>query len=457
MKPVWTLSRKIGLLAMVVSSLVVLIASLLSAFAQYKSAMEQMDQQLNVLSKVTAFNIASSSMFADERAATNVLKALSVDSSIISARLMTANRNKLASYHRGSAGVAGSIKNLATEVLWLEEPVGNLYLEVDTSALREKLYRQIELTLAMALVALFVIGFFVQWFTNVMTLPLRKLSEVADQVGAKNDYGARAPITDGRDEVYQLAFSFNTMLDRIQLQDVELRRQQQVLAQEVVDRTSALREKTALLLEVHHRVKNNLQVITSLLRMETSRSEHQPTKAVLKDMQGRIRSMALLHETIYRKGTFAAIDLGSYIGQIASESLKTLLIGAGTVSLRLDFGAVQVGLDQATPCGMLVTELLANCLKHGFPEGRTGEISISLALLKKTNIWRLRVSDNGIGLPADFEARRQRSLGLQLVGDLAAQMSGALHIESGSRAVFTVDFTVDEPKPLVITLGGLAP
>lgn len=220
---------------------------------------------------------------------------------------------------------------------------------------------------------------------------------------------------------------------------------------------AALRERTALLLEVHHRVKNNLQVINSLLRLESFRSMDAPTKSVLQDMQGRVRSMALLHETIYRKGTFAAIDLGSYVGQIASESLKSMQVNPGAVRLQLDMETLQVGLDQATPVGMLISELMSNSLKHAFPDGRTGEIGISLHPLPEPGQWRLQVSDSGIGLPPDFEERRKTSLGLQLAGDMATQMGGALQVGAGPRAVFTVDFKAQVPAALVINLDGVNP
>jgi two-component sensor histidine kinase len=457
MKARWTLARKISLLAMAVSLLVATVASGFIAFAQYRSSFEQMDRELSVLLKATAFNIASSIMFADQKAAENVLMALSFDPKVIAARLVTKNNKILATYSRGTEFAAKNLKTLTTDVQWLEESVGSLQLDIDTSSLRDRLQRQILLMLGAALVALVAIGILVQWLTGMLTLPLRSLGHIADLIGAKNDYSVRAPLASGGDEVAQLTGSFNTMLDRIQSQDIELRAQQETLALQIAERTTSLREKTALLLEVHHRVKNNLQVISSLLRLETSRSEHKATKAVLKDMQGRVRAMALLHETIYRKGTFAAIDLGGYIGQIASEALKSLLVSAGTVQLRLDMGSVQAGIDQATPCGMLVTELVSNCLKHGFTEGRTGEISVALSPLSEPGVWRLRISDNGIGLPADFESKRKNSLGLLLVEDLAGQMGGKFHIGAGPKAVFTVDFTVVAPAPLVITLGGLAP
>jgi PAS domain S-box-containing protein len=222
----------------------------------------------------------------------------------------------------------------------------------------------------------------------------------------------------------------------------------------LLDLQTSLREKSALLLEVHHRVKNNLQVIGSLLRLESFRSTDAPTKSVLQDMNSRVRSMALLHETVYRKGTFAAIDLGSYVGQIAGESLRSLQTNRGAVQLVLDMGTLQVSLDQATPAGMLVSELVSNCLKHAFPEDRAGEICIKLLPLKESGYWRLQVRDSGIGLPADFEDLRKTSLGLQLVGDMAVQMGGTLHIGSGSQAVFTIDFKAEVPAPLVMSLDG---
>ena len=144
--------------------------------------------------------------------------------------------------------------------------------------------------------------------------------------------------------------------------------------------------------------------------------------------------------------------LGRYIGQIASQSVNTLQTVPGTVQLRLDLGSVQVGLDQATPCGLLVSELVSNCLKHGFPQGRTGEIWIELTPLSEPQLWRLRVRDTGVGLPEDFEVRQKNSLGVQLAHDLAVQMGGALDVGTGSEAVFTVDFRDERPEPLVINL-----
>lgn len=232
------------------------------------------------------------------------------------------------------------------------------------------------------------------------------------------------------------------------------------------DLRQALSDRNALLMEVHHRVKNNLQVITSLLRLEAGRNADAPTKVVLADMQGRIRSMALLHESIYRAGTYAAIDLAAYVGEITTQAFRSLQTGPGAVRLRLDLGSVRAGLDQATPCGLLLTELVSNTLKHGFPEGRRGEVCVSLRPIvgapptpgNSGDQWCLRVSDNGVGLPADFAARQQESLGLQLVQSLTDQLGGSLAVGLGldaggtSGASFAVTFSVTKLAPLVMAV-----
>jgi two-component sensor histidine kinase len=124
--------------------------------------------------------------------------------------------------------------------------------------------------------------------------------------------------------------------------------------------------------------------------------------------------------------------------------------GNRVVQLQLALEALQVGMDQAIACGLLVNELISNCFKHSFPEGGTGEVCIALQPTSQSGMWRLRVSDTGAGLPADFEERRKTSLGLQLVSDLANQLGGTLTIDSmpGQGATFTVLFKAQEPAAL---------
>lgn len=211
-------------------------------------------------------------------------------------------------------------------------------------------------------------------------------------------------------------------------------------------------EKESLIKEVHHRVKNNLQVISSLLRLESRRSLQPDSKAVLGDMQARIHAMALLHETLYRSGSFASVDLGNYLRQLANQALQAQRTDSNTVQMELDLGSVQVGMDQAISCGLLTNELISNSLKHGFPTGATGIVRIDLQRLGSANQWQLRVSDDGVGLPENFEEKRHGSLGLQLVEDLVRQIGGELKITQNQDkgAAFTVNFLAIEPAPLVM-------
>ncbi len=203
------------------------------------------------------------------------------------------------------------------------------------------------------------------------------------------------------------------------------------------DALGSLHEKEALLKETHHRVKNNLALIASLMRLEAGRSREPETKAVLAGMQARIQSVVLLNETLYKTASYARVDLADYLKQIANHVFRAQNSNSGAVRLVFDLDPIDVETRQAIPCALIVNELLTNSLKHAFADGRSGEIR--LVLKRETNERiRLRVSDNGPGLPADFAARQSRSLGLQLVSDLARQLQGTLEVAPDS--TFTLTF-----------------
>ncbi|MBX7183975.1 MAG: GAF domain-containing protein [Vicinamibacteria bacterium] len=222
---------------------------------------------------------------------------------------------------------------------------------------------------------------------------------------------------------------------------------QRARAEEALSRS--LHEKEALLQEVHHRVKNNLQVIASLLRLETGRAGESSTRVVLKEMQGRIRSMALLHETLYRTGNFARVDLADYLRQLANQLFRMQNTDASRVRLEFDLGTALVDIDQAIPCGLIVNELLTNSLKYAFPGDEEGRVWLRLRCEPEGRL-RLSVEDTGPGLPGDFEARRGSALGLQLVSDLARQLGGTLEVGAGPGASFGVAFT---PHPIATSPG----
>ena len=208
---------------------------------------------------------------------------------------------------------------------------------------------------------------------------------------------------------------------------------------------TALHEKEALLKEVHHRVKNNLQVVASLMRLEADRNMHPAAQAVLADMQNRVLSMALLHETLYRSGRLAQVDLATYLRQLAQRGLSSIGPTEG-VKLRLDLATALVDTDQALPCGLILIELMANALKHGFPHVAAGEVCVELQPVDGGRQLRLRVTDNGVGVPVDFDYTQGHSLGLQLVVDLTHQLQGVFVVSHPAKgAAFTVTFTPMTP------------
>ena len=225
------------------------------------------------------------------------------------------------------------------------------------------------------------------------------------------------------------------------IQDITMRKQAEIALR------SSLKQKDALLREVHHRVKNNLQVVASLLRLEARRAMHDDAIAALNDMQGRVHSMALLYEKLYRSASFDGVDLGGYLRQLTTDAFVTLAATPSSVRLEFDLCAATVGTDCAVPCGLIVNELVTNAVEHGFPDGRHGEIHVSLRPIDGDRRLRLCVRDTGVGLPPDFAARRERSLGLTLVSDLARQLGGTLEIGPQPAAAFAITFPVDAGDP----------
>lgn len=192
----------------------------------------------------------------------------------------------------------------------------------------------------------------------------------------------------------------------------------------------SLHEKEVLLKEVHHRVKNNLQIISSILNLQGGYVDDDPRMLeLLRDSQDRIRSMSFIHESLYQTKNFSQVDLATYIDGLTRNLMMSYSL-SGRVELERDLEPVQLGLDQAIPCGLILNELISNSLKHAFPTNQGGRIHISLKLTDgKVGIT---VADNGVGLPEGFDPERDANLGLQLVSTLIGQLDGRIERISGS-------------------------
>jgi two-component sensor histidine kinase len=201
----------------------------------------------------------------------------------------------------------------------------------------------------------------------------------------------------------------------------------------------ALHEKEVLLREVSHRVKNNLQVVSSLLSLQAGAIEDARLEALFKDSQDRIRSMALVHDLLHHTDTLAQINLAHYATRLIEELARSYAIDPERITLQTRLEDVWVGLDTATPCGLLLHELLSNCFKHAFPEGRSGNVRVELHTTAERSLV-LRVGDTGCGFPDELDFRATDSLGLQLVCTLAEQLQGTIDLERASGSHFTITF-----------------
>jgi PAS domain S-box-containing protein len=208
---------------------------------------------------------------------------------------------------------------------------------------------------------------------------------------------------------------------------------------------AALREKELLLSEVQHRVKNNLQVISSLLNLQAQQIPNEAARAALQESRFRVRSMALVHDMLYRSPTFGRIDIADYVRTLAAQLARAYGTDPARVHVHVDAEPVTIGIDTAIPVGLLLNELVSNALKHAFPNPTdAGDIRVSLRRETDGRLV-LGVRDTGIGLPSDLDWRHPTSLGLQLVNTLAEQLHASLERVATSRGTaLEVDFREPE-------------
>ncbi len=201
---------------------------------------------------------------------------------------------------------------------------------------------------------------------------------------------------------------------------------------------TSLREKEAVMREIHHRVKNNMQIVSSLLRLQSRNMRSKKLRETFRIAQNRIKSMALIHEVLYRSDNLEKVNFSEYIKKITNHLFSMSTQEAGRMKLDLDVGEIYLDIDRAIPCGLIINELLTNCLKHAFPDGQSGFVQIKLA--SKIDKFTIVVKDNGVGLPAETMPNSTETLGLQLVNDLVKQIEGSLKLQKEGGTTFQITF-----------------
>jgi len=228
------------------------------------------------------------------------------------------------------------------------------------------------------------------------------------------------------------------------LQQSEERVEQQRATLE--DQTALLHQRETLLREIHHRVKNNMQVMSSLLSLQARAAINPETRRMLEDNQNRIQSMALLHEILYQSDDLAMVDFPKYVSRTLDYLFRSSKLSDRQIRLHTQLDQLALALDDALPFGLLISEVVSNSLKHAFPEGRSGEVFVFLRQQSATTISVI-LSDDGVGLPRELDWTTSRSLGLRLVRALAQQLRGSLEIHSRNGTEVRLTFQARHRDP----------
>jgi len=233
---------------------------------------------------------------------------------------------------------------------------------------------------------------------------------------------------------------------RVRQRTADLTAVNEKLEQEILERKRAeekingsLKEKETLLKEIHHRVKNNLQVVSSMLKIQSEYSKDRKTVDMFQESQNRVRSIALIHEMLYQSKNLANIYFSEYLQPITTHLMRAYGVDPSRIKLNTNVKDFFMDLDRAIPCGLIINELFSNVLKHAFPEGRQGEVQIDLSQ-DRNREFTLLISDNGVGLPEGLNFKNTDSLGLQLVNALVDQLGGAIVFEGRVGTTFRITF-----------------
>lgn len=209
--------------------------------------------------------------------------------------------------------------------------------------------------------------------------------------------------------------------------------------------SQSLKEKELLLKEIHHRVKNNLQVVSSLLKLQSSYAKDQHSFDILLDSQNRVRSMALVHQKLYQSKDYSQIDFAEYLKQLSEHLLNVFKDYSNNIELEIKSEKFNLSINLAIPCGLIINELISNSLKYAFKGSAGGKITVELKSENET-CYNIVISDNGVGFPNDIDYKDTKSLGLQLVNTLVGQLDGTISMEVTNGTKFNVSFSARLPK-----------
>lgn len=316
-------------------------------------------------------------------------------------------------------------RNLAEEIKGSEriKAVGNLTIIITST-----------IAIIVGIIAWFVLS-------RSITTPVHKLIS-ATKLIARGDFNKRIDIK-SRDEIGELSHTFNKMSEDLMKKTTSVENLNREIfrrkcAEEQIN--ASLREKEILLREIYHRNKNNMQVICSILNLQSKYTKDEYVLEIFKEMDNRIKSMSLVHSKLYQAKDLSSINLKDYIVDLAKTLFSAYQIDPNHIVLKLTADDVLVTIDSAVPCGLVINEIISNSLKYAFTEGRNGEIRIDLYLTGEGEIG-LKIADNGIGMPKGFNPKKAKTLGIQIVyGLVENQLNGKIELNCENGAEYLIKF-----------------
>jgi two-component sensor histidine kinase len=344
-------------------------------------------------------------------------------------------------------------------------------------------YTALSLTTAIIALIILLTSIIIFLINRWVLKPVTSLRDGALRIGrGELNYRIADPLAD---EIGQVMVAFNDMAENMQARNNQLAEQAEILSGEVQQRQKAqaelmiiqagleqrvqdrtrelehanrqlsievqerthqeqviqtqLNEKAVLLKEIHHRVKNNLQIVSSLLNLQSAKVSDPTTLASLRDSQYRIHSMAMIHEQLYQFEDLANVKFGAYIRNLTNYLSRSYLGDTRRISIRIECDEINLDMDRAVPCGLIVNELVSNAFKYAYPDRQSGEICVGLHEIQPEMI-ELTVADDGAGLPDGIDFHRSTSLGLRLVNNLTRQLEGRISFDGQSGTKVTIRF-----------------
>ena len=458
-----SIKRKLTLIIMLTTSIALILAGVAIVTYDWYFSKQGLTRRIDTLAEIIGSNSTAALIFDNAQDATETLSALRIEPHIVAACIYTNDDRIFARYHRDDEAFSpppieadnyhfGENRlSLFRSIFLGGERIGAVYIEVDLLEIQSRLRRYTSLValfvLTSSLVA-FLVGSFLR---NLISVPILRLTETMRQISEERNYAARAE-KQSEDEIGVLIDGFNAMLTQIQDRDAALQRagieltlkakdlQMELLERQRIEAQikASLQEKEVLLKEIHHRVKNNLQIISSLLDLQVDTISDPRAIALLRDSQNRVNSMGLIHERLYQSEDLARIDFAEYIQDLVNNLFYSYSTDASTTKLTIHVADVALDVDRGIPCGLLINELVSNSLKHAFPDDRRGEIRIDLR--QEEDKFILVVRDDGVGIPQGIDLQNSPSLGLKLVSTLVRQLRGTVTLDRERGTKFSIEF-----------------